>query len=342
LEVWVNVLVLLVLLSGCSVFEGLFSDGGEAAVKAADAALQAGDLPEAAEKFESALAGNPENVDAATGVAALALMRGDTDRADAVLDAIQPLSGDRESEILMRRAMVAQRAGDFERVWQFGKASGQPAGLLLAGEAMLAEGERIQARTLLGAVSGTLQATAQAYIDLIDSDDPIVAGFSEAQALWSLGARDVAVRSVGDLLPRFPESRPDRDQMLLKWASRAASVGESTIGMDLLDAMKGLPEGQRWRKRVTRAIIHCSAGRSAKCVKILDSLDGKIRADALADARVTAAMVIAKKDPATAKALAGRYRSNAAARALYAAGFKDDAAAAALDGAYLKYLQAGG
>jgi hypothetical protein len=77
-------------------------------------------------------------------------------------------------------------------------------------------------------------------------------------------------------------------------------------------------------------------------VKILDSLEGAIRVDALADARVTAAMVIAEKDPKTARALAGRYRSNAAARALYAAGYRKEAAAAALDGPYRMFLKAGG
>jgi rhodanese-related sulfurtransferase len=279
---------------------------------------------------------------AATGAAAMAMMRGDTERAESVLAAIQPSAEGKEAEVFLRRAIVAQRAGDFDKVWQFGKASQLPAGLLLAGESMLADGERTDARELLESVTGNLETTAQSYITLIDSPDPIIAGLSEAQALWSLGARNVAVRSVGDLLPRFPKDRPDRDRLLLTWASRAASVGESTIGMTLLDAMEALPQGQRWRKRATRAIVHCSAGRGVKCVKILDSLEGAIRVDALADARVTAAMVIAEKDPKTARALAGRYRSNAAARALYAAGYRKEAAAAALDGPYRMFLKAGG
>jgi tetratricopeptide (TPR) repeat protein len=341
-EVLVKALVLLVLLSGCSFFKSLVSDGGEAEVAAADAALQAGDLPEAANRYEAALVENPTNMAAATGAAAMALMRGDTARAESILEAIQPFAEGNEAEVFLRRAIVAQRAGDFDKVWQFGKASQLPAGLLLAGEAMLAEGERANARELLASVTGNLETTAQAYITLIDNPDPIIAGLSEAQALWSLGARSVAVRSVGDLLPRYPEDRPDRDRLLLTWASRAASVGESTIGMALLDSMKGLPQGQRWRKRATRAIVHCSAGRAVKCVKILESLEGTIRADALADARVTAAMVIAEKDPKTARALAGRYRSNAAARALYAAGYRKAAEAAALDGSYRNFLKAGG
>ena len=207
---------------------------------------------------------------------------------------------------------------------------------------MLAEGERGEARELLASVTGDLQSTAAQYIELIDHDNPICAGLSEAQALWALGARKVAVRSVGDLLPRFPETRSDRDLLLLTWAGRAASVGESAIGMTLLDAMKGLPEGQKWRKRATRAIVHCSAGRAAKCVKILDSLEGKIKADALADARVTAALVIAKTDPEAAKSLAGQYRSNAAARALFEAGDAGAARKAALDGSFRKFLKAGG
>jgi len=339
----VNALVLLLLLQGCSFVEGLFSDGGAAAVEAADAALAEGDLPSAAENYEAALAENPNNVDAATGAAALALMRGDTAQADALLAGVQDAAGERQSEIFMRRAIVAQRAGDFDSVWQYGKASNLPAGLLLAGEAMLAEGERAEARQLLDSVTGEkVEATAQAYITLIDDPNPIVAGLSEAQALWALGARDVAVKSVADLLPRVPEDRADRERRLLKWASRAASVDQASVGMALLDAMNELPPGQKWRRRATRAILHCAAGRGAKCTNILDSLEDKIHADALADARVTAAMVIAKKDPATAKSLAGRYRSNAAARALQAAGDREAAAAAALKGPYRKFLKAGG
>ena len=333
---------LLLLLQGCGLFEGLFSDGGEAAVQAGDAALKTGDLPSAAGHYEEALAANPTNVDAATGAAGMALMRGDTAKADEILAAIQEVAGERLSEVLLRRAIVAQHAGDFDQVWKFGKASARPAGLLLAGEAMLAEGERQEARQLLESVTGGLESTAQAYITLIDDDDPIVAGLSEAQALWALGARNVAVRSVADLLPRIPTDSSDRDRRLLMWASRAAAVGEPRIGMALLDAMGDLPVGQKWRRRATRAILHCAAGRAEKCVEILDALEGRIPEDALADARVTAAMVIATKDPETAKALAGRYRSNAAARALYAAGYPDAAAAAALDGPYAQFLQAGG
>ncbi len=336
-------LVLLLLLQGCGFIEGLFNDGGKAAVEAGDAALEAGDLPTAAEQYDAAFAENPDNVDAATGSAAMALMRGDTARADEILAAIQEVAGERQGEVLLRRAIVAQHAGDFDGVWKYGKASGHPAGLLLAGEAMLAEGERQEARQLLASVAGgDFEATAQGYITLIDDDDPIVAGLSEAQALWALGSRKVAVRSVADLLPRFPADRADRDMLLLKWASRAAAVDEAAIGMALLDAMAELPQGQKWRRRATRAILHCAAGRAEKCVQILDQLEGRIHADALADARVTAAMVIAKKDPETAKSLAGRYRSNAAARALYAAGDREGAAAAAMDGPYSKFLQVGG
>ena len=57
---------------------------------------------------------------------------------------------------------------------------------------------------------------------------------------------------------------------------------------------------------------------------------------------MTAALVIAKTDPEAAKALAGQYRSNAAARALFEAGDAGAARKAALDGSFRKFLKAGG
>ena len=65
-------------------------------------------------------------------------------------------------------------------------------------------------------------------------------------------------------------------------------------------------------------------------------------ADGLADARATAAILIAKQSPEVAKALVGPYVSNAAARVLLEAGDSAGASAAAPGGVLASYLKAGG
>ena len=77
-------------------------------------------------------------------------------------------------------------------------------------------------------------------------------------------------------------------------------------------------------------------------MEILDKLEGTAPADGLADARVTAAYIIGPDDPVTAKALAGRYRSNAAAQALHRAGRKRAARKAAPEGPFRTFLEEGG
>jgi hypothetical protein len=339
-------LPLVVGLSGCELIDQLM--GGDPAaeeVQAASATLQSGDLPGAAAAYDAAAQAHPTSVDAVSGAAMLAMMRGDLAYADSLLAEVEVHAGDRIGEVRLRRAMIAAQVGDdFDRVWQLGVASGLPVGYLLAGEAALVSGEREEARELFDQVDdgGSVAATAQTYMALIDDPEPLVAGLCESQALWALGKRTAAVRSVADLLPRYPDDREDRNQRLLTWAGRAATVGRVKTGKKLLKSMVGAPPGQKWRKRATRAMLFCADGDGDKCVELLDKLEGIAPADGLADARVTAAYIIGPQDPVTAKELAGRYRSNAAAQALYRAGRKKAARKAAPPGPFKDFLKDGG
>jgi tetratricopeptide (TPR) repeat protein len=328
--------VVLLALPGCDLFGG---DGASEAVVAAKAQMASGDVPGAAASFEAAAAQNPESVDAAAGAALSALLKGDTAAADAHLARVQPTAGERLPEVLMRRAMVAQQAKDWDTMRSFGEASGLAPGLLLAGEAALADGDREDAIALFKKVgAGSAQVTAQGYIDLLSSDDPIVAGLSEAQALWALGLRKVAVRSVADLMARYPDSQGDRDEQLLVWAGRAVSVRETKTARRLLMAAKAGGD-LAWRKKATEGIVWCAEGKAKKCLATLEGLEGEAPADGLADAKVTAAMLIGKAHPQTAKDLVGDYASEGAGRALWNAGAKKMARNSTPAGALLNFFE---
>lgn len=332
-------------LTGCDVVQGLLGGGGEEAAAAAESTLASGDLPGAADAYAAAAADNAGHVDVATGHAFSLLMQGDTDGADAALAAAEEGAGDRLGEVKMRRALVALEAGDLDAVRTHAEASDLPQGKLLAAEVALADGEREEAAGLLkqaAPAGGTVADAANGYLDLIEDPEPLVSGLSEAQALWALGEHKVAVRSVEELVKNLPDSRGDRDALTLIWAGRAASLGETELAKGLLDALIFPPEGQAWRKVATQAIIACAEADGATCLKLFASLEGNAPADGLADARSTAAYLIAGDDPEVATKLAGPYVSNAAARALYEAGDMETALSSAPAGVFADFLKAGG
>ncbi|MEC8424440.1 MAG: hypothetical protein VX000_11735, partial [Myxococcota bacterium] len=273
------------------------------------------------------------------------LMQGDTTGADAALAAAEDGAGERLAEVKLRRALVALESGDLDAVRAHAEASGLPQGKLLAAEVALADGERDEAAGLLKAAApagGAVADAANAYLDLIEDSDPLVSGLSEAQALWALGEHKVAVRSVEELIKNLSDEREDRDALTLLWAGRAASVRETELATSLLDGMIFPPEGQAWRKVATLGIIACAEGDGAGCLRHFASLDGNAPADGLADARATAAFLIAGDAPEVASKLAGPYVSNAAARALYEAGDMETARSSAPDGVFAEFLKAGG
>jgi tetratricopeptide (TPR) repeat protein len=331
-----RVLMVTVVMQGCGLFGG---DGGKEAADAAKAQMQGGDIPGAAAAFERAAKENPESVDAASGAALAAMMRGDLSAADAHLERVQATAGERQPEVLMRRALVAQKAKDWDAMRQYGEASGLAPGLLLAGEAALADGDREDAAAYFERVSGGgAEVTARGYLSRLSSEDPIVAGLSEAQALWALGMRKVAVTSVADLLVRYPESEGDKADQLLLWSGRAASVRETDTASTLLRATKAEGE-QVWRKTATEAIVSCAKGDASRCIRKFEGLEGDAPEDGLADAKVTAAMLIGPMDAQAAKDLAGDYISEGAGRALWNAGARRMARNSTPEGALLNFIE---
>ena len=331
--------------TGCEQIEALLGGGADEAAADAEGLLKQGDLPGAADAYAAANTATPTHVDAATGAAYTALLQGDTGRADQILAAAEAEAGEKLGEVKLRRALVALQAGELENVKLHGEASGLPMGQLLAAEVALADGESEEASALLEKAKGAggkVGKTAQTYLDLLGSDEPTVAGLSEAQALWALGERKIAVRSVEELVKGLPDDREDRGELVLLWAGRAASVDETDVARSILDALIFPPDGQAWRKVATLGIIACAEGDAAACQSNFKALEGNAPEDGLADAVATAAFLIADENPEAARTLAGRYVSNAAARSLLEAG---DAAAAreSVPGGVLgEYLKAGG
>jgi len=143
----VKALAFALLLPGCGFLEGLIGDdGAQEDVQAAQLLLQSGDLPGASTAYDAAALAHPDSVDAVSGAAMMAMMRGDLTYADSLLAGVEEKAGDRIGEVRLRRAMIAAQVGeDFDLVWQLGVASGLPVGYLLAGEAALVNGEREEA-----------------------------------------------------------------------------------------------------------------------------------------------------------------------------------------------------
>ena len=94
-----------------------------------------------------------------------------------------------------------------------------------------------------------------------------------------------------------------------------------------------------WRKAATEAIVKCAEGQSKACVRAFDAIEDEAPADGLADAKVTAAMLIGSTDAQTAKALAGDYVSDGAGRALWEAGARRMARQSTPSGPLLTFFE---
>lgn len=149
---------------------------------------------------------------------------------------------------------------------------------------------------------------------------------AEVQALWALGERRLAVRSAPAALRAWAEGRDDAAEAWLVWAGRAAVVGEGSLARQLTAQVPAPPAGQAWRVPVTLALADCGEGRVEACRSGLAAVTDA-PPEALADARVTAADLVAAVDPAAAAALLDGLTGDAAARARAALG---DAGAATL------------
>ena len=313
-------LAMLLSLSGCFVLDMLGGDDTEA-LSAADTKLSSGDVAGAVADYNALYAANPASVDAAVGAAYGDYLAGDLASADAKLAGAEAAAGERLSELKMRRALVALASGDTEALKAHAVASGTPAGKVLAAEVALADGERAEAQTLLDDASGaggSVGAAANGYLDLLGSDDPAVQGLAENYALWALGERGVAVKSVEEVVKSMPDDDRKAEELLL-WAGRAASEGETLVASSLLESISFPPPGQAWRVHATRAIILCADGEHQACVESFDGLDAAAPADGMLHARATAAMLVDDADvvadllpehPSAASALAASLSGN--------------------------------
>ncbi len=335
-------------LSACGVLEklGIGGDPGADAVASAKQTLVAGDLPAGATALQAAFTDNPGSVDAAVAAAYGAFLEGNLDGAESILAGAMALDEARKGELLLRRALVALAAGDLDQVRSHGEASGLPGGQLLAAEVALADGERDAATALLQSAKGGgdrgVSGTAADYLALMADADPRVQGLSEAQALWALGERRVAVRSVEELVKSLPDDRDDKSELLLIWAGRAAAAGEAQVASNLVESVDFPPAGQQWRVIATRAIVACAEGDADRCGSLLDTIEKGAPPAGLADARATAAILLARKDPSAAPEIAGDGASPAVARALLAAGQGAEAADLVSSGPFARYLTSEG
>ncbi len=333
-------------LAGCDAITDLIGgEDGSAAYSAGEASLRAGDLPAAADQWEQAQVDHPGDVQVATGAAYSLLLKGDTDAADAALAAVEGTAGDALPNIKMRRALIALEAGHLDMVGEYAKASGLPVGLLLAAEVAMADGETDDALELLRgaeAAGGDVGRLAARYLELLESDDPMTAGLCEAEALWALGVRKVAVQSADELVRGLPDDLDEKPELLLTWAGRAITVKESEIAAGLLAPLTFPPEGMKWRMDAVQAMILCVDGEVDRCQKVFNKVDKNGPVAGVADARATAAYLIADDHPEVAKALVAGIESNAAARALLETGDAAAAKDASPGGVIDNYLDAGG
>jgi tetratricopeptide (TPR) repeat protein len=325
--------VFLLSVLGCSLLQGLSFDPAKEAA-AAETLLKAGDLAGAAAVYDAAMQKAPTDVDVLSGAAYVKLLQGNPAAADTLLASLEATAGPRLPEVKMRRALVAMKNGDLDAVKTMATAAGTPAARLLVAEVGLADGDRAGAKTALEGLTGeagVVGETAVAYLDLINDSNPLIAGLSEAQALWALGQRPIAVRSVEDLVRAYAENRDDGGAQLLLWAGRAATVGEPAIATNLLDSIPVAPPGQLWRVEATRALISCAEGSGAGCLAGFEKVQTMAPADGLADAKATGALLIAERDGETARRLLEGQTGDGAARAWALLGDQQTAGTVAMD-----------
>jgi tetratricopeptide (TPR) repeat protein len=334
----VHALLLLVLASGCS----MFGDSGQKTSDEARNLLRQGDLPGGIAAFDKALKDSPKSVSAAIGASYGAYLQGDYARADQILAKAEEQAGKNVGEIKLRRALVAMKAGDLDKVRKEAQASGLATGKLFAAEVALADGERDTATALLNEArlssDQAVSATAAGYLALMQDGDPLIQGLSEAEALWALGQRRVATRSVEEILRSLSDDNPRKSELLLIWAGRAAAAGEVQVASNLVEAVVYPPPNQNWRRIATQALVACADGDEAKCRGLLDGLEGAVPKAALLDARATAAILLAPKDSAGAARIVGQEPSVASARALLAAGNVDAARKIVPNGLFARFL----
>lgn len=302
-------MLLALLLAACSSITGAMRPGAD--LDPASAALRAGNFEIAEAAFEAGVRADPQGLEARVGRSYLHLLSGQFDEADRLLAEAGGAHPEALPALDLRRALVALRRGDLDAVRRLGERSGLPAGRLLAAEVHLVDGDRAAARAHFVAVErdpGGVGGAARAYLALLDHPDPHAPALADAQALWAVGLRPLAVRAADAPVRALAGGGPER----LLWAGRAAVVGETARARSLVEGLDD--PALAWSVDAVRAHADCADGRVAECRAGLDALVGRAPADALEDARVTAASLVAERDPEAARGIVEGVRGDAAAR----------------------------
>ncbi len=328
---------------GCGDLMGAGGSPDEALAEARGQ-LEQGDFDGAAASYAKLRQEHPESVDVAVGHSYMQVLAGDLSGADATLASVEATATPEElQQIKLRRALVALREQDLDRIKMHGMASGLPEGKLLAAEVHLVDLERDEGVAVLKeltGVDGAVGATARRYTEMLDGD---LADLAEVTALWALGVRESACEAAEDLVKQLPGDFEGKDEMLLLWASRAVTSGKPGVARSLLDEVTFPPAGQEWRLRATQAMIAVAEGKSDRAMELFDSLSeaaqtGDVPLDGLQDARATACLLT--DDVELKKRLLGdQTESAAAARCLVDAGDAASAQNMAPPGKLKMYLE---
>lgn len=294
--------------------------------------LTSGDLPEATQEYQKLLAIDPTNEDAATGAAYMAMLSGDYKAADGYLKAVIDASETPLPDLLMRRALIAQRAQDLTSAKSFALESGIDAGKVLAAEISLVDGGVDAAIDLFKQIQDpNYKEMVAQYLFLIESDDVWLQSLAEAQAQWAIGEKEFAVEDAPASIQRIShESYPQIEDLRLIWASRSLSLKKVEQAKMLLELpFEHLDDSQRWRVGATRAIIICIEQSPENCKLSFTALEESAPPEGYADAKITAAHLVLDDNPTLAVELATGFDSASAAMVLDRAGAEKEAIQAA-------------
>lgn len=262
-------------------------------IMAAQKSLSAGELSSAETQLTAVLAEVPENAEAASAMAHIHVLKGEYSQAEAVLNAVQTEDAGVQSQIALRKALVALQAKDFSKAKEVALGSQEDFAMVLVAEISLMDGEYDEAITYLEKVGGAHRNLAKSYLKLLDGDEWSQA-YAEAQALWALRDFDLAIQSVAGTMEFVSKSALDNDpnSHIVLWASRAIAVAQPDVARQLL-SLKGAPTADAdWRVGVLKAMITTVDGDISAGKAEFKALEGVAPKEALHDARATSVVVL--------------------------------------------------
>ena len=267
-------------------------DKSEDIIKA-QRALAAGQLTQSQGILDPVLDEVPGDPTAATTRAHLHLLNGETDQADAVLLQIQSDDPKVQSEISLRRALVALEAKDFSKVKEMALKSTESFAYILAAEISLMDGEHDEAMGYLEKVTGSHSSLAKEYLRLLEGDE-WSKSYAEAQALWAVRDYDLAIQSVAGTLEYVSNEAMENqfNEHVIIWSSRAIAVGQPEIAEQLLGLQGFKPDSDDWRVDTLKAMATCVKGDIASGLEMFKKLDGIAPVQGLHDAKATTVVVL--------------------------------------------------